>query len=208
MQPSAKNPDAKSQGAGGDEDLSMEEILQSIRKIIAEDGDEAKPAPTMEAAPESVPGSDVLELTDVVKEDGNVVAIDAMPPAEPAAAPAPAQPVAQPAAKAEDSGDILAKIDEALAPAKQSTVQLTEGSMLSDQAAHAAADSFKRLEAAAEPVLPPLQTTPSPAFKSGITVEDMVAAMLKPMMKEWLDKNLPSIVERIVEIEVRKLSKG
>lgn len=202
MEASAKTPGDKS----SDEDLSMEEILQSIRKIIADDGDESKESatkPVAEPVKEDVPGSDVLELTEVVKEDGSVVNINAIetPAAPPVEIPAAALPTAAPA-------DILSQIDEALAPAKPSTVQLTEESMLSPPAASAAAESFKKLEAAAEPVLPPLQTTPSPTFKSGITVEDMVAAMLKPMMKEWLDKNLPSIVERIVEIEVRKLSKG
>jgi cell pole-organizing protein PopZ len=33
----------------------------------------------------------------------------------------------------------------------------------------------------------------------------MVMDMLRPMMKSWLDANLPVIVERIVEREVRKL---
>lgn len=201
MEASAKNADAKTQASGGEDDLSMEEILHSIRKIIAEDGEEPKKEATPDAA-DDVPGSDVLELTDVVTEE---------PPkataAQPIEAPTPtkAEPLQVEPAPA---GDVLASIDAALAPAKPSTVQLTEEHLLSPEATHKATDAFKKLEAAAEPVLPPLQTTPSPAFKSGITVEDMVAAMLKPMMKEWLDKNLPAIVERIVEVEVRKLSKG
>ncbi|MDE3016975.1 MAG: DUF2497 domain-containing protein, partial [Pseudomonadota bacterium] len=35
----------------------------------------------------------------------------------------------------------------------------------------------------------------------------MVEQMLRPLMKSWLDVNLPPIVERIVEREVKKLTK-
>ena len=205
MESSAKKPDAQPQGSGG-EDLSMEEILQSIRKIIAEEGDDAAAKPAVQAPPADVPGSDVLELTDVVKDDGSIVNIAqaSAPPPQPASAPVAPPPPAAPAA----TSDVLAQIDEALAPAKPSTVQLTEEHLLADQSSAVASEAFRKLEAAAEPALPPLQVTPSPTFKSGITVEDMVAAMLKPMMKEWLDANLPAIVERLVENEVRRLSKG
>jgi cell pole-organizing protein PopZ len=45
----------------------------------------------------------------------------------------------------------------------------------------------------------------APAFKSGETVEDIVAQMLKPMMKDWLDNNLPKLVNQIVEREIAKI---
>ena len=48
--------------ASKDPDQSMEDILQSIKRIIADEGDEAPPAP----------GSDVLELTDMLAEDAAV----------------------------------------------------------------------------------------------------------------------------------------
>jgi hypothetical protein len=45
----------------------------------------------------------------------------------------------------------------------------------------------------------------APAFKSGETVEDIVSEMLKPMMKDWLDNNLPKLVNQIVEREIAKI---
>ncbi len=39
------------------------------------------------------------------------------------------------------------------------------------------------------------------------TLEGVVRAMLKPLLKEWLDANLPSIVENIVQTEIRRLSR-
>ena len=40
------------------------------------------------------------------------------------------------------------------------------------------------------------------------TLEDLVAEMLKPMLKEWLDDNLPSLVERLVQEEIQRVSRG
>jgi cell pole-organizing protein PopZ len=39
------------------------------------------------------------------------------------------------------------------------------------------------------------------------TLEDLVRDMLKPMLKEWLDANLPDIVERLVRAEIERVSR-
>ncbi|MEO0466587.1 MAG: DUF2497 domain-containing protein [Pseudomonadota bacterium] len=39
------------------------------------------------------------------------------------------------------------------------------------------------------------------------TLEGMVRELLKPMIKEWLDENLPAIVEDKVELEVQRISR-
>ena len=43
---------------------------------------------------------------------------------------------------------------------------------------------------------------------AGITLEQIVRTELKPLLKEWLDDNLPSIIERLVEEELRRVSKA
>ena len=40
------------------------------------------------------------------------------------------------------------------------------------------------------------------------TLEDLVREMLRPMLKGWLDDNLPGIVERIVKAEIERVSRG
>ena len=40
------------------------------------------------------------------------------------------------------------------------------------------------------------------------TLEDVVADTLQPMLKSWLDDNLPSIVERMVKEEIERVSRG
>ena len=42
---------------------------------------------------------------------------------------------------------------------------------------------------------------------TGITVEQLVVDLLTPMLRDWLDQNLPGIVERVVEQEVKKLAR-
>lgn len=40
------------------------------------------------------------------------------------------------------------------------------------------------------------------------TIESLMRDMLRPMLKEWLDENLPSVVERMVEKEISRISRG
>ncbi len=201
--------EAKKQGAG-EEDLSMEEILQSIRRIIADDGGETKPAsaatPVLtEDSP--VASSDILELTEMIEDDGTITnvksakkdAVDVLDNIDAALKPAPAAEAPKPEAPKETP---------APAPAKNSDDDMSDEEMealLSKTAEQAAISSLAKLNIP-EPKIEK-QLTPSPQFRSGMTVEDMVEELLKPMMKEWLDNNLPIIVEKIVEREVVRLTR-
>ncbi len=40
------------------------------------------------------------------------------------------------------------------------------------------------------------------------TLEDLVKEMLRPMLKSWLDDNLPGLVERIVKAEIERVARG
>jgi cell pole-organizing protein PopZ len=43
---------------------------------------------------------------------------------------------------------------------------------------------------------------------AGLTLEELMRQMLRPMLKEWLDENLPAVVERMVEKEIERVSRG
>jgi hypothetical protein len=43
---------------------------------------------------------------------------------------------------------------------------------------------------------------------AGVTLEGLMREMLRPMLKEWLDENLPAVVERMVEKEIARISRG
>jgi cell pole-organizing protein PopZ len=44
--------------------------------------------------------------------------------------------------------------------------------------------------------------------QNGRTLEDLVREMLRPMLKAWLDENLPGMVERLVRAEIERVSRG
>jgi len=216
--------EAKKQGEGA-EDLSMEDILQSIRKIIADEGDESNSA---EAPKENAPiapvadasASDILELTDMLEEDGTVTNVATMPSAEDvlssidaALTPEP-EPTPEPEQEKEPAPVLVQPAPPPpvvampeptfVSSQKEMSDEELEG-LLSKAAADSAISSLNKLKTSESP--PSLLHPPSPSFRSGTTVEDMVAEMLRPMMKEWLDANLPAIVERIVEREVMRLAR-
>ena len=42
----------------------------------------------------------------------------------------------------------------------------------------------------------------------GRTVEELVSELMRPMLKTWLDENLPAIVERLVGAEIERISRA
>lgn len=42
--------------------------------------------------------------------------------------------------------------------------------------------------------------------QAGETLEDIVKGLLRPMLRSWLDENLPGLVERLVQDEIQKMS--
>ena len=70
-----------------------------------------------------------------------------------------------------------------------------------------ASSAFARLnQAVQDSVPPPAATNPGPSV-GGQTIEDLVKEMLRPMLKEWLDNNLPGIVEAMVAREIERITK-
>jgi cell pole-organizing protein PopZ len=40
------------------------------------------------------------------------------------------------------------------------------------------------------------------------SLEDVVKDMMRPMLRDWLDDNLPPLVERLVREEIQRVSRG
>ena len=139
---------------------SMEEILASIRRIIADD--EAKPAA-------------------------------AEKPAAPAAPPKPAFQKVEP----DDDVEFAEAARASLRPPafEPSPFESPPQQMLSRSTVSAVESAFNSL---ANTVL----------SNNARTLEDLVKEMLRPMLKSWLDDNLPGLVERIVKAEIERVSRG
>jgi cell pole-organizing protein PopZ len=160
---------------------SMEEILSSIKRIIAEEGDAATGARTRRTArtaPRPDPIADeVLELSDPV-EDAPASAAPAVVTPAPAATPAP-MPIGAP--------DVPPQPQQILS---DRVVEATRGP----------------LEALSRIVEKPETPEPAPAVQGSQTIDGLVREMLKPMLSDWLDANLPQIVEAMVAKEISRIT--
>jgi uncharacterized protein len=218
---------------------SMEEILSSIRRIIADeeagdDGErgaaEARPdAPRRDAderAQAADSDDDVLELTQVVRESGEVVdlklgavepgrplgeAVSVVGQADPHDASADVGPDPlphqlnpyQPGAHRADQPPISDIRGEAME--QHETMQNKNGSdsLVSDQAAGVATGAFAKLSQAVQRTPPEVAI----ADDSGRSIEQFVEDMVRPMLREWLEQHLPPLVERIVQKEIQKIAR-
>jgi uncharacterized protein len=213
---------------------SMEEILASIRRIIADD-DASKstarpPEPLKAAARAPVPpprpsppaqrangvrseaptglhgaGGDVEEQSSDILDLTESMATSA--PKEPApAAPAPASATPQ-FRKIEGHSDVSfeesTEKSETNSEAPQPHLDSGAGArseadrpqLLSHETSAAVDSAFNSL---AQTVL----------VQNARKLEDLVREMLRPMLKTWLDDNLPGMVERLVRAEIERVSRG
>lgn len=195
-----------SDGKGGqNNEPSMDDILASIRKIISDDearaqgagprlGAPSRPAEIVPPVPpRPTPGEDVLLLTDIVEEPKSMSNAEPTPsrvdPVNPAEMP---QPSTEPTAMEKPVSE---------KPAAETLVGAG--------VAGVASSAFARLnQAVQDSVPPPAASNPGPSVGgSGQTIEDLVKEMLRPMLKDWLDTNLPPMVERYVEREIARLTR-
>ncbi len=170
----------------------MEEILASIRRIISEDGG------TMEAAPP--PDDSVLDLTQMLENEPPTPAAPAATPA-PAPTPSAAPEVAMELAM-EDHAPEAPPAAPPPPPSAPASPASSEESLISNVTAQAAAQAIS-----SNISRPHAQIDPLPMGAGHRTLESMVLDQLKPILKEWLDKNLPTMVERIVQKEIRKITR-
>jgi uncharacterized protein len=192
---------------------TMEEILASIRRIISED--DASPTHAQAAAPEPQDDGfddDVLELSEPAANLPETVSpdfdFDALPTeyeaperfedvvvedrwAEPEPETAPVREAYQPPPR------VVSEPAYQPQPQPQPSYSSDHG-IVSEPVANFSSDVFAKL--APSNVFPEV-------FASGNSVEALVVAMLRPMLKEWLDANLPRIVEDKVETEVARIAR-
>ena len=107
--------------------------------------------------------------------------------------------------EAEGDDDILELVNE-LPPEDDAVAGPEAEELVSTAAAAASAEAFAGLAEAVEQG--ETASRRLPVQEGGETIEDMVRAMLKPMLNEWLDAHLPDIVERLVDEEIQRLSRS
>ena len=216
---------------------SMEEILASIRRIIADD-----------------------DASKATKPPDPVAAAPSRPAPPPRASGLPPAPPPPAVANSQDDIDaMLANLDTPAAAPASDVLDLTEAMAAPAPAADAGpAATFRTIDAASDviftdrapdppaepavriieeprrPAAPAAPAAPAPVLDRGLvststmaavdsafnslaqtvigqnarTLEDLVKEMLRPLLKSWLDDNLPGVVDRIVRAEIERVSRG
>ncbi|MCZ8368700.1 MAG: DUF2497 domain-containing protein [Porphyrobacter sp.] len=168
---------------GQDNEASVEEILESIKKVIARDNragalearrrqmlvsedDSAEPAPL--ARTHTVRDADeVLDLSEMELEADAPSHASAQKPAQ-----TPAMPMEQ----------------------------VEETPLIADQVRDAMQENLAALAMLAEPPARPQ------IVRSGETsLEGLTRELLRPMLAEWLEANLPAMVESLVQAEIARI---
>lgn len=101
---------------------------------------------------------------------------------------------------ADGDDDILELVDEVSEETSDPAAEI-----ISEQAVRQSSASFAGLAKAVEEEAEAARLVR--VREGGETVEDMVRAFLRPMLKEWLDAHLPDIVERLVRQEIERVSR-
>jgi uncharacterized protein len=198
-----------------EQEPSMEEILASIRKIISDDPPSAAqtslPGPTdspmlssIRPATSSPSQAAFAEQPSAPRREPSQAEIDAMlvqlreTRHEPAVQEAPPglrgehrlEPAPPPSFDNQVSRGSEQPHVESAAPEPSAG----ESALMSAGTAAQVGSAFNRLAQAV-------------AAPRGPTLEEMVTGMLRPMLKTWLDENLPAMVERLVQAEIERVAR-
>ncbi|HYD24599.1 MAG TPA: DUF2497 domain-containing protein [Croceibacterium sp.] len=142
---------------------SVEEILESIKKVIARDNRETQQAERR-------------------RRESAGVALDQDE-------------------RGDDETDEVLDLGEAGELVDADEDHRREEALTTESAARSMRDSLAALAMIAEPGVPPQ------IVRSGETsLEGLTRELLRPMLAEWLDRNLPEIVERLVKAEIARIA--
>jgi uncharacterized protein len=213
---------------------SMEEILASIRRIIADDESKTRPPEPSNLAPAAPPPGPAPSAPEAPEPAPEYA--PAQPPSLAAGQETDAMPSRMDAAETQDSGeasddrvaDVLDMTESMAAAASQPpvfrTIENQTDVFFGEETEPAPRP--QRLEEAprsgrAPDEIPLMSSSTSAAVDAAFnklaqtvltqntrTLEDLATEMMRPMLKAWLDDNLPGLVERVVRAEIERVSRG
>ncbi|WP_246504721.1 PopZ family protein [Microvirga antarctica] len=178
----------------------MEEILASIRRIIADDQE------VLRGAERDQPQTGAVRT--VVERSERRAESTPPPERRPFVADLSERQVESvPASPPDESADELELVtyhdeeedDLPVAPRLRDDVDFAGAhgadTLLSSAANASVSDAFTRLGSTLMPAHPQ-------------TLDDLMKDLLRPMLKSWLDAHLPALVERLVQAEIERISRG
>lgn len=191
----------------------MEEILASIRRIIADDQEGPKAVEPQPASTPAKPHSEPVNVPPpVIIEAGPPLDDDVLDLAEivlhepPPKYPEPTRVAFSESREKREPPEIAIEPDEAPPAASEPSPRSPEpnepkawasmeAQLISSATNASVSNAFEKLS----------QTVLTNNAK---TLEDLAKEMLRPMLKNWLDDNLPVMVERLVRAEIERVARG
>lgn len=189
--------------AEDDEDLG-EEAPEPVDEIDFDvpNSDKEEKVRTSVSSGDEIEEDEVLELTERVPSEPADIEIDLADPPE----PEPEEEIEDVKADDEPEADVTMnekpEMNDHEEPSRddslsvdRSTLESDGEALLTSQAEVAAISAMKEL------------VRKTAVEHNGITLEDIVRAELKPLLKDWLDQHLPSVIERLVQEELERVSR-
>lgn len=190
---------ADSEEPEDDDVLDLTEVVDDKdKKNVPEEGDMASDEDLNTASDDTDPlaginlahpSDDDLDITDApkVEEKAEEIDIDAM-------FDTPSDDAVEPEAVEEEPAPA---VEEVAAPeVKEDTQMIDEAALLNEAASVATVSSMAKLA----------ENIAISRTSAGTTLEDITRDLLRPMLKGWLDENLPTIIERLVAKELERLA--
>ena len=231
---------------------TMDDILASIRRIIAEDNEKEAPPSSQDAGAQNVGAQDTAVQEQGTDQPAEAVAsqpapqVQSKPAQQPpasvqaAAPPRTAQLAAQPSAaqptgggqafvmerQAEEDEDgevlvlnnLLENAKAAARPMPKRPNSTNPGARQGKQGLPGAPNGKLSRQEEERLLSATTESLGTAAFatleravrmgRAGETLEDVVRNLLRPMLRGWIDQNLPGLVERMVQSEIQKIVSG
>lgn len=174
---------------------SVEEILESIKKVIARDNRESAQVEQQKRESAGIaPGTSAAVAEHADDGDDEVLELG-----EDTALIEILDEIADEEAKLPDDNEV--QDHEAQGDEVQTGESVANEGLITESATSEMRDSLAALAMIAEPSRPPQ------IVRSGETsLEGMTRELLRPMLAQWLDANLPDIVERLVKNEITRIA--
>ena len=157
---------------------SVEEILNSIKQVIARDNREIASATRKRREEDSVRDDDAELIAD--EEGGEVLDLA-------------------------EAGEVLAE-EDAEADEDQTTQEADDSALVDSALVDSGAEEAMRESLAALAMLAEPPRKPQIVRSGETSLEDLTRDLMRPMLKEWLDENLPNMVEQMVAAEIARIA--
>ena len=174
------------------DDTSMDDILANIRRVISEEDEDVAKGASAEPKAEAVAEKpeEEMDLAAAIASDEPDSEIE-LSEQEPMLSQEQLDTSKPPAAVTPPSGDNVLELTEAMiAPADE---------LMSGRTTQTSSDVLGELARAI------MNRREMGLGDKDVTLEGMVREMTRPLLREWLDRNLPHLIERLVKKEIDKM---